>query len=537
MLTLKSHRSAVIIAAIILLAVRSAWSSDNDPNQSDLTMEFVRIPAGSFYMEHAHHVQFKKPFYMGKYEVTQAQWKAVMGTTVCQQHKKANSCWQLKGVGPEHPIYYVSWEEAAEFCKRLGSNFRLPSESEREYACRAGSETRLYYGDDPNYSQFDSYAWYYDNSKGSTHPVGEKMPNEWGLYDMYGNVSEWCSDRLVYIGSNWFYKPTRERSVDFTFDGGRSDLIGFRVVFTDNLDSNNKVLEIALPKGIAELNIAQEKKPEIKPVTRMAIPGVIRDDAGIPIDGVNMKIPPGWDWLFREYPEGKFEAYQYTNSSQTSKGKYYFLAQHLQRNLFAFMEFNEDVNNLDIRLEQGAILSGKVVDPYDKGIQNVRISTTLEASDWREHLSPVIVEPHMEGKFEIRALPLGHKYKLRAYATGYRINKIEVSSGDTPNNRIDIGSIVLDRGQFSVSGVVVDKKGKPVANAVVISSGKNQIVIKTQTDAKGKFTLDGIFKGQVKIYAEKEDSSRYVWYASRYSGAGVTNVKIVLKQKSTFRRY
>jgi len=100
MLNPKSYSGVVIIAAIILLAAGSARSSENDPNQSGLTMEFVRIPAGSFYMEHAHHVQFTKPFYMGKYEVTQAQWKTVMGTTVSQQHKKANSCWHLKRSRP-----------------------------------------------------------------------------------------------------------------------------------------------------------------------------------------------------------------------------------------------------------------------------------------------------------------------------------------------------------------------------------------------------------------------------------------------------
>ena len=90
MLNPKSHSSVVIIATIILLAAGSAQSSENDPNQSGLTMEFVRIPAGSFYIKHAHHVQFNKPFYMGKYEVTQAQWKTVMGTTVNQQHKKVS---------------------------------------------------------------------------------------------------------------------------------------------------------------------------------------------------------------------------------------------------------------------------------------------------------------------------------------------------------------------------------------------------------------------------------------------------------------
>jgi len=239
MLNLRRYRTVTIIAAIIFLAAGSARSIETGLNQSAITMEFVRIPTGSFYIKPAHHVEIKKPFYMGKYEVTQAQWKAVMGTTVSQQHKKANSFWHLKGVGPEYPIYYVSWEEAAEFCKRLGTNFRLPDETEWEYACRAGSKTRFHYGDDPNYSQLDSYAWYYDNSKGSTHPVGQKKPNKWGLYDMHGNVSEWCYEDIC-KGGNWI-KDANSCNSSARYSSSRPrDLLGFRVVFTGNIDSNKK---------------------------------------------------------------------------------------------------------------------------------------------------------------------------------------------------------------------------------------------------------------------------------------------------------
>ncbi len=520
--------------------------NDHSPKPADvgdgITMEFVRIPPGSFYLSPAHHVQIIKPFYMGKYEVTQSQWKAVMGTTVNQQHKKANSFWHMKGTGPEHPIYYISWEEAMEFCKRLGSNFRLPSETEREYACRAGSKTRFYYGDDPDHSQFDSYAWHYNNSKGSTHPVGQKKPNKWGLYDMYGNVSEWCSDRLVSIddhirlrrGSNWLTKPTKSSFDLIKFDGGRSDLIGFRVVFTGNINSNKKVLEITLPKRTDEVNIAQEKDLEIEPVVRMAIKGVVRDDSVTPIDGVKMKILP-WDWIFREYPEGRFEIHKITKSSETGIRKYHFLARHMQRNLTAFVEFNEDVNTLDIKLKPGAILAGKVVDPYDKGIQNAQIHMILQAFDWREPLSPVILEPNMEGKFEIRALPLGHKYSVTARAMGYRTNKFEFQTKEMPGNRIEKGHIVLDRGQFSVSGVVVDKNRKPVANAVVYCSGENQIGISSRTDANGKFTIYGIFEGPVEINAYiRGDSPRDVSYGHKRSYSGATNVKIVLRYSYTY---
>jgi len=339
---------------------------------------------------------------------------------------------------------------------------------------------------------------------------------------------------------NWFKKITKRRSFDPKFDGGRSDLIGFRVVFTDNIDNDKKVLEIALPKVTTDLNIVQEQKTKIKPPVRMAIPGVIRDDAGIPIDGVYIKTIPDGDWIFREYPEGRFEAYRFDNSSQISISKYHLLARHTQRNLVTFMEFNEDVNNLDVRLEPGAIITGKVVDPYGKGIQTTKITTSMKHPDWRTILPrfPYRMEVDAEGKFEIRALPLGHKYSVTAFAAGYRINKFEFQTKETPGNRIEKGHIVLDRGQFSVSGVVVDIKRKPVANASVRCwCEKERVVIHTKTDAKGRFKADGIFDGPVTINASKEDSSRYVWYGQRHSGAGATNVKVILRQKTTFRRY
>jgi formylglycine-generating enzyme required for sulfatase activity len=161
-------------------------------------MELVRIPAGEFLMgspedegtrdvdEGPHHrVRISKPFYMGKYEVTQAQWKAVMGENPSG----------IQGSG-DLPVEQVSWYDSVDFCwnasRKTGKYIRLPSEAEWEYACRAGSTTAYSFGGSPD--PLSQYAWYIDNSDPKTHPMGQKKPNRWGLYDMHGNVWEWCAD-------------------------------------------------------------------------------------------------------------------------------------------------------------------------------------------------------------------------------------------------------------------------------------------------------------------------------------------------------
>ena len=237
----------------------------------EVKMELVWIPAGSFQMgsptletnpnddeyvdERPVHTVELDGFWMGKTEVTQEQYEAVMRKNPSESK------------GARNPVEKVSWNDAADFCRKLtdkvgrasspasaGRTFRLPTEAEWEYACRAGSTTRFCFGDSDG--DLGDYAWY-NNSDYGTHPVGEKKPNEWGLYDMHGNVCEWCadwcghryadessggpaknptgpssgSDRVI-RGGGWFYSARFCRSAhrDRFAPGDASDFLGFRAV-------------------------------------------------------------------------------------------------------------------------------------------------------------------------------------------------------------------------------------------------------------------------------------------------------------------
>lgn len=284
---MKRRQWLAILAIVLGCNTGQLWAAGAPPFYTNLVgMEFVLIPAGEFIMgsdtrlDHAasvdetprHQVAISRAFYLGKNEVTQAQWQAVMG------HNP--SAFPM----PDKPVEKVSWNDVQLFIHKLHqkeleqerererlarertrgqvqtpiqppiqiNHYRLPTEAEWEYAARAGSNTVHHWGDSPD--RMAQYVWYVLNSAHMTQPVGRLMPNSWGLHDMLGNIREWVQDWYVgnyyaispptdppgphsgtargVRGGSWDYNPARVRTASRNFfpPDSRFDYLGFRLV-------------------------------------------------------------------------------------------------------------------------------------------------------------------------------------------------------------------------------------------------------------------------------------------------------------------
>lgn len=250
------------------LAVSEAVEISTGPVEG---MEFAHIPSGHFLMgtpssedgrdndEGPQHRVNITAFELMTTEVTQGVWFEVMGTDLRYFRDLLNPEWTLTGDGYYYPMYFISWNDCQKFIAAVNTLdpvhiYRLPSEAEWEYSCRAGTNTPYYWGDLSSLHLVDRYCWHKANSDGTAHPVAQKEANEWGLYDMSGNLSEWCEDAWhdsyssapsngdawvdrndslrAFRCGNWLFNTGNCRSADRNNNspGDRYNNVGFRVV-------------------------------------------------------------------------------------------------------------------------------------------------------------------------------------------------------------------------------------------------------------------------------------------------------------------
>jgi formylglycine-generating enzyme required for sulfatase activity len=264
-----------------------------------VTMEFIYVKPGTFVMGGEnekdgrfecvevprHVVGLTKGFYLGKHEVTQAQYQVAMGSNPSRSTKN-----------PDCPADNVSEPDALQFCIRIseitGADARLPTEAEWEYASRAGRDTKWFFGDDP--SNIREYAWFKDNAGSKSHPVGEKKPNPWGFYDIYGNVCERISDKYhknyysvspktdptgpkQAIKSRFEYQVTTSRAgiysmkakvvtanYDQKLNVSANDGTGvtMKMPFTEGVWQSSDPVEVTLLKGENVLNFWRDEPPQ-----------------------------------------------------------------------------------------------------------------------------------------------------------------------------------------------------------------------------------------------------------------------------------
>jgi protocatechuate 3,4-dioxygenase beta subunit len=268
------------------------------------------------------------------------------------------------------------------------------------------------------------------------------------------------------------------------------------------------------------------------------ITGVVRDERGKSLEGVKLRVcPMGGSQDATTDAEGRFEAV-YDLGGWGGRGTpiMFLVGRYETGNLAAAVEIEEDASQVDIILKPAVTFTGRVVDPDGKGIASARITIMLRVSSWGSSIGRDRITTDEQGKFEIKAIPTEHKYSLYVVAEGYgEIRKEEISTDDAVNNHLDIGALILAVANLSVSGVVVDNDGKPVAGARIYCYGEGQSRSRAETDIEGKFTLEKVCAGRIRINADKSGTTRL--YGNIETEGGATDVRVVISERPSSTRY
>ena len=266
-------------------------------------------------------------------------------------------------------------------------------------------------------------------------------------------------------------------------------------------------------------------EPKIENTTKIS--GTVYDEKGKPVSEASVSIPRIFRFKGSNTDENGNFSINASFDEYRENEKPYLVIRQKQNNLAAAVEIKEKTDNINVTLLPGITLSGKVIDPNGNGIQNAKISWII----WTSETGNVVEEPveiNKDGIFQIIALPTGFIYSIIAEADGFGCDSVRIQTSQTPGDKYELEPITLKVANLSVSGIVVDDNDKPVANADIFMEGNGQQIHDVMTDKNGKFTIDKICEGEVRIGADK-------FVKPQLSGhvrvqAGSTNVKIVISE-------
>jgi len=493
----------------------TGWAKEIVHRKTGIEMMFV--PAGKYTMGSpdlpftpVREVRITRPFYIGKYEVTQGQWRLVMGDNPSRF-----------GPDAQYPVESVSREDCQRFLEKAGDYLRLPTEAEWEYACRAGSTGRYSFGNSRN--DLGKHAWYRENSEETVHPVGSKPPNAWGLCNMHGNVQEWCQDwyssEADYFEGNPQDDPAGSTSSSYyVFRGGNyrgadapsadrnaakgptcaNDGTGFRVCLGVAEEYEDEEVWEAAREASEEI---REKRSDSLPLKTEAggFYATVVDEAGQPVAGARIHAPEGVVFEAHTDEDGRFAA------PALDPGE--LMTVRVEAPGFICREGYDLVRsqdghyvNMEIEMHWPARLAGRLIGPDGRPLPTAPLSlTTTEeyphsAAVTINHVRAITDE---EGRWKMEDVPPGvhllyypwegptkgevESGTWRAFCKTDEVCPsapikgvcgavvIEVGDGE------DLDDIVMDlsKSTCAVEGRVCDAAGRPIADARVVLTWKH----------------------------------------------------------------
>ena len=287
----------------------------------------------------------------------------------------------------------------------------------------------------------------------------------------------------------------------------------------------------------AEEGVTKRLEFQLKPMPTIA--GIVRDNNGKPVEGATLQVCPMGGREVRSGTEGKYQISWDLGGAVDERQAPLLVCRYVEGNQAVIVTIPEGAKTLDIDLKPGVTVSGKVVNPDGKGIDDARIRIMLRQTMWGSTMSRESIGTDAEGNFEVKAIPVEHRYELSFSAVGYGSKRLEIHADDALDNRLKTEEITLPAANLAVSGIVVDTQGNPIANARVESynyEGGQPENLRTQSDLQGKFTFDAVCEGELNIrisatYDGKRLSARAI------TNGGASGIKIVVREGNPVLQY